>query len=60
MEQGVDISIVQALLGHSHLSTTIRYISVATRTIAAVESPLEHLPLAVLEMRPQQECRASG
>ena len=48
------------LLGHSHLSTTIRYISVATRTIAAVKSPLEQLTLKVPEMRPQQECRASG
>jgi integrase/recombinase XerD len=60
VEQGVDISIVQALLGHSHLSTTMRYISVATRTIAAVKSPLEHLTLKVPEMRPQQECRPSG
>jgi integrase/recombinase XerD len=58
VEQGVDISIVQALLGHSHLSTTIRYISVATRTIAAVKSPLEHLRLTVPEMRP--ELRPSG
>jgi site-specific recombinase XerD len=60
VEQGVDISIVQALLGHSHLSTTIRYISVATRTIAAVKSPLEHLKLTVPEMRPQQELITSG
>jgi site-specific recombinase XerD len=60
VEQGVDISIVQALLGHSHLSTTIRYISVATRTIAAVKSPLEHLRLTVPEMRPQLELRPSG
>jgi integrase/recombinase XerD len=60
VEQGVDISIVQALLGHSHLSTTIRYISVATRTIAAVKSPLEHLQLAVPEMRLQQEQRPPG
>ena len=60
VEQGVDISIVQALLGHSHLSTTIRYISVATRTIAAVKSPLEHLNFAVPEMRRQEECRPSG
>jgi integrase/recombinase XerD len=57
LEQGVDISIIQALLGHSHLSTTMRYISVATRTIAAVKSPLEHLQLAVPEMRLQQEQR---
>jgi site-specific recombinase XerD len=60
IEQGTDISIVQALLGHSHLSTTIRYISVATRTIAAVKSPLEHLHLNLPEMRPQQECKPSG
>jgi integrase/recombinase XerD len=60
LEQGTDISIVQALLGHSHLSTTIRYISVATRTIAAVKSPVEHLTLKVPEMWPQQECRPSG
>jgi len=46
-----------ALLGHSHLSTTIRYISVATRAIAAVKSPLEHLNLALRDMRPQEECR---
>jgi site-specific recombinase XerD len=60
IEQRVDISIVQALLGHSHLSTTIRYISVATRTIAAVESPLEHLKLTVPEMRPLSELGPSG
>jgi integrase/recombinase XerD len=60
IEQGVDISIVQALLGHSHLSTTMRYIRVATRAIAAVKSPLEHLKLTVPEMRPQQEVAPSG
>jgi site-specific recombinase XerD len=60
VEQGADISIIQALLGHSHLSTTIRYISVATRTIAGVKSPLEHLRLTVPEMRPQPEARPSG
>jgi integrase/recombinase XerD len=60
VEQGVDISIVQALLGHSHLSTTIRYIRVATKTIAAVKSPLEHLKLTVSEMRAQPELRPSA
>jgi len=30
--------------------TTIRYITVATRAIAAVKSPLDHLRLAVPEM----------
>jgi integrase/recombinase XerD len=60
VEQGVDISIVQALLGHSHLSTTMRYIRVAARTIAAVKSPLEHLKLTASEMRAQPQLRPSG
>src|SRR5215471_386707 len=60
IEQGVDISIVQALLGHSHVSTTMRYIRVATRAIAAVKSPLEHLKLTVPEMRLRQELAPSG
>jgi integrase len=60
VEQGVDVTIMQALLGHSHLSTTIRYISVATRTITGVKSPLEHLKLTVPETRLQPELRPSG
>jgi len=57
VEQGVDICIVQALLGHSHLSTTMRYISVATRTIAAVKSPLDHL---LEKITPPEESRSPG
>jgi hypothetical protein len=38
----------------------MRYISVATRAIAAVESPLEHLKLTVPEMRPLSESIPSG
>lgn len=60
VEQGTHISIVQALLGHGHLSTTARYINLATSTIAATQSPLELLPLNVPEMRLQQELRPSG
>jgi hypothetical protein len=33
----------QALLGHSKLTTTARYASVATGMIAAVDSPLDDL-----------------
>jgi len=50
-EQGTDIRIVQALLGHSQISTTARYVNVSTSTIAATQSPLEHLTLRVPEMR---------
>jgi len=59
-EQGTDIRIIQALLGHNQLSTTARYVNVSTSTIAAAQSPLEHLRLRVPEMGPQHEGRLSG
>jgi site-specific recombinase XerD len=43
LEQKVDIRVIQVLLGHSKLDTTARYSQVASTTLRAVKSPLEHL-----------------
>ncbi len=43
LEQKVDIRVIQVLLGHSKLDTTARCSQVASTTLRAVKSPLDHL-----------------
>ncbi len=45
LEQGVDIRVIQVLLGHAKLETTALYTRVAVNTIRDVTSPLERLGL---------------
>ncbi len=43
MELGTDISLIQKLLGHNDIKTTLNYTHVADRTVASVPSPLDKL-----------------
>jgi site-specific recombinase XerD len=45
LEAGTEIRTIQLLLGHRSLSTTARYLKVATRTVCATTSPLDLLPV---------------
>ena len=50
-DRGIDIRMIQALLGHAKLETTARYTRVATGLITAVESPLDRLSHAAQRER---------
>jgi site-specific recombinase XerD len=43
LEQGVDIRVIQDLLGHRHIQSTTRYARVALNMIRQIQSPLELL-----------------
>ena len=45
LEQGVDIRVIQVLLGHAKLETTALYSQVATTTLRDTQSPLDALDL---------------
>jgi integrase/recombinase XerD len=47
LEAGTNVCTIKLLLGHRSLSTTARYLHVATSTVCAVPSPLDRLDLAL-------------
>ena len=49
LEAGADIRKIQLLLCHRSLSTTARYLRLATTTVCATTSPLDLLPLPIVD-----------
>ena len=43
LEAGVDLPTIQRLLGHGHISTTMRYLHLARSHLTGTTSPLELL-----------------
>jgi integrase/recombinase XerD len=44
LEAGTDIKTIQMLMGHATLQTTLQYIHISQRAVAAVRSPFDELP----------------
>ena len=54
LEQGTDVRTIQLLLGHRSLTTTAKYLRIATSKVCSTSSPLDLLPRPVsMENKPK-------
>jgi site-specific recombinase XerD len=51
LEAGTDVRRIQLLLGHRSLSTTARYLRLATTAVCSTTSPLDLLPLSIADAK---------
>jgi len=52
LESGTDVRTIQLLLGHRGLSTTARYLRIATSKVCSTSSPLDLLPQPIIPTPP--------
>lgn len=52
LEAGVDVAVIQKLLGHRSVATTLRYVQVTRSHLETVRSPLDLLHIPALRPRP--------
>lgn len=45
LEAGADLYVIKQLLGHSSVTSTVRYLRMTDKTLKVVQSPVEHLSL---------------
>jgi integrase/recombinase XerD len=47
LDKGTDISMIQKLLGHNDIKTTLRYLHTSHKDLIQVVSPIEHLDINI-------------